>query len=108
MNVSSDDTGREWVDPDDAPEWTDEMFDMAQHSVNGQVVRPATGVLTKDGMKRVAPFIIPMPGRPPLGDTPKKQVTLRLDADLLENLCASGPGWQSRINAALRKAVGIS
>ena len=107
MTVSSDDTGREWVDPDDAPEWTDEMFDMAQHSVSGRVVRQATGVLTKDGMKPVAPYTIPIPGRPPERDVPKKQVTLRLDADLLEGFRASGAGWQTRLNATLRKAVGI-
>jgi uncharacterized protein (DUF4415 family) len=94
-------------DDDDLPEWTDEMFDMAQHNVGSRVVRPATGILTTDGMKRVAPYTIPIPGRPPLGDEPKKQVTLRLDADLLERFRATGAGWQSRINATLRKAVGI-
>jgi uncharacterized protein (DUF4415 family) len=37
----------------------------------------------------------------------KKLVSLRLDPDVLEKLRASGPGWQSRANAALRKAVGL-
>jgi uncharacterized protein (DUF4415 family) len=32
-------------------------------------------------------------------------VSLRLDPDVLEHFRATGPGWQSRINAALRKAV---
>lgn len=45
-------------------------------------------------------------GRPPL-DTPKKQVTLRLDADVLEAFRSGGKGWQSRVNAALRKAAGL-
>lgn len=45
-------------------------------------------------------------GRPPL-DNPKKQVTLRLDAEVLERLRASGPGWQSRVNDALKKVVGL-
>lgn len=40
-------------------------------------------------------------GRPTL-EKPKKQVTLRLDADLLETLRASGKGWQSRVNEILR------
>ncbi len=35
----------------------------------------------------------------------KAQVTLRLDHDVLEALRASGPGWQTRANAALRKLV---
>lgn len=83
------------------------MLEMGQHSVGGRVIRPATGVLTKDGMKRVAPYTIPIPGRPPERDEPKKQVTLRLDADLLERFRSTGAGWQTRLNATLRKAVGI-
>lgn len=35
----------------------------------------------------------------------KQQVTLRLDKDVLNIFRSSGPGWQSRINEALRKAV---
>jgi uncharacterized protein (DUF4415 family) len=35
----------------------------------------------------------------------KQQVTLRLDADVLNTFRATGAGWQSRINDALRKAV---
>lgn len=34
----------------------------------------------------------------------KKQVTLRLDKDVVERFRATGPGWQVRINDALRKA----
>lgn len=55
--------------------------------------------LTKDGIRPI--------GRPTLGDAPKKQVTLRLDADLIDRFRATSKGWQSRINAALRKAAGI-
>jgi uncharacterized protein (DUF4415 family) len=36
----------------------------------------------------------------------KEQVTLRLDQDVLEHFQAGGPGWQDRINEALRKAAG--
>jgi uncharacterized protein (DUF4415 family) len=36
-----------------------------------------------------------------------KQVTLRLDADLIDRFRATGKGWQSRMNEALRKAAGI-
>ena len=32
----------------------------------------------------------------------KEQVTLRIDQDVLEYFQAEGPGWQDRINAALR------
>ena len=54
MTERKPDTAREWVDPDDAPEWTDEMFDHAELSVGGKVIRPATGVLTKDGMRPIS------------------------------------------------------
>ena len=38
----------------------------------------------------------------------KKAVTLSLDLDLIEKLRATGSGWQSRVNALLRAAVGLS
>jgi uncharacterized protein (DUF4415 family) len=36
----------------------------------------------------------------------KEQVTLRIDQDVLEHFQQGGPGWQDRINEALRKAAG--
>jgi uncharacterized protein (DUF4415 family) len=36
----------------------------------------------------------------------REQVTLRIDQDVLEYFQEGGPGWQDRINAALRKAAG--
>ena len=41
-------------------------------------------------------------GRPP-SESPKQPVSLRLDQDVTEHFKKRGPGWQSRINAALRK-----
>jgi uncharacterized protein (DUF4415 family) len=35
----------------------------------------------------------------------KKLVSLRLDQDVLERAKADGPGWQTRINDILRKAL---
>ena len=35
----------------------------------------------------------------------KEQVTLRIDQDVLDYFRESGPGWQDRINEALRKAT---
>ena len=40
----------------------------------------------------------------PAGQT-KQLVSLRIDRDTLERFRATGPGWQSRINEALRKAA---
>ena len=36
----------------------------------------------------------------------KETVTLRIDRDVLDFFQDEGPGWQDRINAALRKAAG--
>jgi uncharacterized protein (DUF4415 family) len=39
----------------------------------------------------------------PFGSGTKKQVTLRLDSDVLESFKGSGDGWQTRMNDALRE-----
>ncbi len=90
MNESKPDSTVDW-DDDDLPEWTDDQFARAELRIGGKLIRPADGTLTK-------------PGRPK-SDDPKKQVTLRLDSAVLEGFRATGPGWQSRINAELRKAL---
>jgi uncharacterized protein (DUF4415 family) len=36
----------------------------------------------------------------------RELVSLRIDQDVLEYFRESGPGWQDRINEALRKAAG--
>lgn len=36
----------------------------------------------------------------------KEMVSLRIDKDVLEHFQEDGPGWQDRLNDALRKAVG--
>jgi uncharacterized protein (DUF4415 family) len=36
----------------------------------------------------------------------KELVSLRIDRDVLDFFQEDGPGWQERINAALRKAAG--
>ena len=46
----------------------------------------------------------PYRGRPRLA-RPKSALTMRVDADVLDALKASGPGWQTRVNALLKDAV---
>jgi uncharacterized protein (DUF4415 family) len=36
---------------------------------------------------------------------PKRQISLRLDPDVIDAFKATGKGWQGRINDALRKAA---
>jgi uncharacterized protein (DUF4415 family) len=46
---------------------------------------------------------------PPKTQSPpgaKELVSLRIDRDVLDFFQDDGPGWQDRINAALRKAAG--
>ena len=47
-------------------------------------------------------------GRPPLAASDRKErVTLHLDPDVLAALRRDGRGWQTRANAALRRALGL-
>ena len=46
------------------------------------------------------------PPKPNVAPGIKEQVTLRIDQDVLEFFQQGGPGWQDRINEALRKAAG--
>lgn len=47
-------------------------------------------------------------GRPALPEEDRKtRVTLYLDPDVLACLKAEGKGWQTRANAALRRALGL-
>ncbi len=45
-------------------------------------------------------------GRPVSAQT-KVSTTLRLDPDVTAAFKADGPGWQSRMNEALRRAAGL-
>jgi len=50
-----------------------------------------------------------IPGAPPKQaalPSVKELVSLRIDQDVLEHFQEGGPGWQDRINEALRKAAG--
>ena len=76
-----------WTD-DDAPELTPELASRAQVTRAGKVVHEATGTITRRG-------------RPPFGDRPKEQVTLRLPADVIAFFKAGGPGWQARLGNVL-------
>jgi uncharacterized protein (DUF4415 family) len=91
MPAKGKSTSQDWVDPDDAPEWTDDVFDRAAIYKGGKLIRPADGTLTRRGRPKLA--------------NPKRQVTLRLDGDVIDRLRETGPGWQSRINEILRNAV---
>ena len=91
MTKRRENTKRAWRDPDDAPELTDEILDRAEIAIGGKVIRPASGTLTK-------------PGRPKKANA-KVSVHLRLSPEVIAYFRARGPGWQTRIDEALRKAA---
>lgn len=55
--------------------------------------------------KRPAPAGVGSPSAPLIPGA-KETVSLRIDREVLDHFQADGPGWQERINAALRKAAG--
>jgi uncharacterized protein (DUF4415 family) len=55
--------------------------------------------LTKEVVARAT---INKGGRPP-SDNPRKQLTLRLPADVIERWKATGPGWQTRMAERLSR-----
>lgn len=75
---------------DDNPEWTEADFARA---LRGDDIPP-----------EIRAAFPKTRGRP--AGSAKQLVSLRIDRDVLDSFRASGPGWQSRINEALRKAVG--
>ena len=82
------------LDDPDNPEWTEADFARA---------RPGSEVLPPEILEAFKRFR----GRPKGSmSSTKSLVSLRLDNDVLEKFKAAGPGWQTRINEALRKAAG--
>jgi uncharacterized protein (DUF4415 family) len=47
-----------------------------------------------------------LPQKRPTIPSAKELVSLRIDRDILDHFQDAGPGWQDRINEALRKVVG--
>ena len=83
MNAKQKDSIRISAKSDDAPEITDEWIEGAD-LYKGEVM-----------IRR---------GRPKL-ENPKQLLSLRLPPHVIERWKATGPGWQSRMAAALEKAA---
>jgi hypothetical protein len=74
-------------DPDDAPELLNDFFRHGELRHGDKLIRR---------------------GRPPLSGKPKTAITLRLDEDVVSAYRETGEGWQTRINADLRRARKLS
>lgn len=85
MRTKKNTTTDKSIDPDEAPHLDREWFERAEIWHGNKLIRP---------------------GRPKSAAR-KEAVSLRLDPEVLDYFRNQGPGWQSRINAALRKAAGL-
>ena len=65
--------------------------------------KDAAEALFKPAKKVAAPAV----ERPALPNT-RELVSLKIDSDVLAHFQADGPGWQDRINDALRAAMNVS
>lgn len=86
MTAKSKQSLRPWVDPDDAPEITEQWVSEAELYQGDKLLRR---------------------GRPKSLVT-KEPVKIRLDADVLAALRATGEGWQTRINDTLRASLHLA
>ncbi|QEA38132.1 BrnA antitoxin family protein [Pistricoccus aurantiacus] len=80
MSANKRNIDSSWIDPDDAPELTDEFFEQADEYRGDTLVRR---------------------GRHKAG-TVKERITVRLDPGVVSAFRETGPGWQTRMNQALR------
>ncbi|BDI03511.1 BrnA antitoxin family protein [Sphaerotilus microaerophilus] len=81
MNGNKPATPTDWVDPDDAPELSDDLFARADEFQGSKLIRR---------------------GRPPTGMPSKQVTTIRLSPEVIDAFKATGAGRQTRIDAALK------
>lgn len=79
MSANKPSTEASWVYPDDAPELTEEFFQEADLYIAERLAKR---------------------GRPK-AESVRERITIRLSPEVLQPFRASGPGWQTRMNAAL-------
>lgn len=81
MNAKSGNLTKAWVDPDDAPEITEELIASGKWKIGGRTVTRSEALAEL--------------GR-------KDSATVTLDTDVIDAFRQSGDGWQAKMNAALR------
>ena len=84
------------LDPSNPPTMTEEEMQALRDLRDEDIDYSDIGPLTAGGWRRVSELI-------PAEN--KQQITLRLDADVIEFFRGTGRRYQSRINAALREYV---
>lgn len=81
-------TRKDW-DEVDSPELTDEQM--------------ATARPFAEAYPDLAESIKRSRGRPPV-ETPRQQISIRLEPEVIAKFKATGKGWQSRVNEVLKRA----
>lgn len=91
MSAKPDPKDRKVVIDDENPEWTDADFARARgpESLSPEVLAAFPRTRRRGAQK--APT--------------KRPVSLRLSREVVDHFKASGPGWQTRIDDALKKAI---
>jgi uncharacterized protein (DUF4415 family) len=83
MNGNKRNTVTEWIDPDDAPELTDEFFEQADEYRGEKLMRR---------------------GRPKSAAR-KVLLSVRYSPEVVDYFRATGEGWQARMDEVLREYV---
>jgi uncharacterized protein (DUF4415 family) len=99
MNGKLRDLKTDGVDSGDAPELTDEFLEHAEWKIGDRLVSPTVGIAALNQAT--------LRGRPP-SEHPKRSVTVRYDVEVIEAFKATGKGWQTRMNQALKEWLSSS
>src|SRR5260364_369470 len=81
ISMSKANTRTEWIDPDDAPELTDDFFEEADEYYGNTLIRRGRASAQKRAVK--------------------KRISVHLSADVIGRFCAAGPDWEARMNTVL-------
>ncbi len=88
-------------------DWTAQGREM-EHLMATSTRRPGDPFAAAEAVfKRTAKPAVEAP-RAPVSAAARETITLKIDRDVLDHFQADGPGWQERINSALREAANLS
>lgn len=92
MNAKPQNSSGTWVDPDDAPELTDDFFEKGVWRIGDKIVsREAVQVEAEKWRGR------------PAGSGTKVSTTILIDAEVLAAFKVTGDDWQTRMNDVLKE-----
>lgn len=94
MNERLKNLPNSWKDSDDAPELSQDFFIQGDWKVGRQAVSMS------EGMQALNQALAAEPSQ---SKSNKQSLTLNYDADIIAAFKASGKGWQTRMNDALRE-----